>query len=730
MDWHSEVEQHIISYNYEKVVEFYEQATHHEPDEIVHCWYLGLAYLLWGNEESAQATWLFTMAQGSEAEVVQWSNDLITILDSEADRQVQVGYPQTSLLIRHHLRDICPEQINNLLSLALLSIEQQNFEPQALEEWQLTTLLLTASSTSIDLNLLFQVLPKVIEFPSQLSLDFAAACVPHFANPEACIDLILPIANKTAYHFRRIPYAVAIAKFCLQIDPLHHQTLNKLSQYYLELLDYTQAIETAQFLYKHSESLQAKFIANGTLLATLMQSGSWQLVPQVAERQKTLLKQVVSDQEINFPLNRIREALVRSGLLFYQEDNLKENRFYCNKISQLLESYVKNQPSNSLSFSSTHPLDKTRRIKIGYIGHTFRGHSVGWLCRWIFQHHNRDLFEIGIYFINRNQGSQNLENPFFRDWFQPKVDFAHSLGDDPVEIAQKINADQVDILVDLDSTTLNITCHVMALKPAPIQVSWLGFDAPGLSTIDYFIADPYVLPTNAQEHYPEKIWRLPQTYIAVDGFEVDIPTLRREQLEIPQNSVIYMSSQSGMKRHPNTVRWQMQIIKAVPDSYFLIKGQSDQATIQTFFRQIAEDEGVDPQRLRFLPRDLNEFVHRANLAIADVVLDTYPYNGATTTLETLWMGIPLVTRVGEQFAARNSYTFMKNVGIKEGISWTDEEYVEWGVRLGQDEELRRQVAWKLKQSRKTSPLWNAKQFTREMEDSYQQMWEIYAKEQT
>ena len=140
---------------------------------------------------------------------------------------------------------------------------------------------------------------------------------------------------------------------------------------------------------------------------------------------------------------------------------------------------------------------------------------------------------------------------------------------------------------------------------------------------------------------------------------------------------------------------------------------------------MAEEEGVDTSRLRFLPGVPSESIHRANLGIADIVLDTYPYNGATTTLETLWMCIPMVTRVGEQFAARNSYTMMMNAGITEGIAWTDEEYVEWGVRLGKDEALRQQIAWKLKQSRKTSPLWNGKQFTREMEKAYTQMWQRY-----
>jgi predicted O-linked N-acetylglucosamine transferase (SPINDLY family) len=169
----------------------------------------------------------------------------------------------------------------------------------------------------------------------------------------------------------------------------------------------------------------------------------------------------------------------------------------------------------------------------------------------------------------------------------------------------------------------------------------------------------------------------------------------------------------------------MKILRAVPNGYLLIKGTGKPEIIKKLFTEIAEEEQVDCARLIFLDRDADEAIHRANLSIADIVLDTYPYNGATTTLETLWMGIPLVTRVGEQFAARNSYAFMMNVGVSEGLAYTDDEYVEWGIKLGTEENLRQQVAWKLRQSRKTSPLWNAQQFTREMEKAYQQMWQKY-----
>jgi predicted O-linked N-acetylglucosamine transferase (SPINDLY family) len=181
-----------------------------------------------------------------------------------------------------------------------------------------------------------------------------------------------------------------------------------------------------------------------------------------------------------------------------------------------------------------------------------------------------------------------------------------------------------------------------------------------------------------------------------------------------------------MKRNTENIRSQLQIVKAVPNSYFLVKSfKANPEFIETFFRELAEAEGVSGDRLRFLPDTPSETVHRANLSLADVVLDTYPYNGATTTLEALWMGLPIVTQVGQQFAARNSYTMLMNVGVTEGIAWNNAEYVAWGIRLGREEALRKKIRYRLRQSRHTSPLWNGQQFTREMEYAYEQMLNIH-----
>jgi predicted O-linked N-acetylglucosamine transferase (SPINDLY family) len=345
---------------------------------------------------------------------------------------------------------------------------------------------------------------------------------------------------------------------------------------------------------------------------------------------------------------------------------------------------------------------------------------VGWLSRWLFHYHNRDKFEIYTYCVNQ------AADEITEKWFKNNSDYSYNLPAKIEQITAQIRQDKLDILVDLDSLTNNTTYLVMALKPAPIQVTWLGLDASGIPAIDYFIADNYVLPENAEEIYSEKIIRLPNSYLSVDGFEVGVPTRRRTDLNIPDDAIIYLTVQSGLKRTLNMICLQLQILQQVPNSYLLIKGFADKETIRELFLKSADELGISQDRLRFLPNDFNEETHRANLGIADIVLDTYPYNGATTTLETLWMGIPLVTRVGEQFAARNSYTFMKNAGISQGIAWSDEEYVQWGIKLGLDENLREEICYQLRQSRHTSPLWNAKQFTRDLETAYRQMWNIYS----
>ena len=710
--WQPQAYEFLLEENYQEVAQFYEQAIETEPDILPHYWHLGLAYLLQEQEEAAQTIWFFASAQATVEEIEQWTIELIEILEAEAQRQESSENYSQSWLIRGHIHELAPNLINNLLHLLQLDIQLQRFTPEKLNDWQVIELL----HQDIDSDLLLQVLEKVLEFPALETVAFAEASLHHAPEPEAWINKIISVATTMAHDRRLFMFAADLTQVCLKFQPNDLSLLKHLFWFYAISRCFEQALDVAHQFYDKCHTLPLKVFGNYQILYVYMLKAAWLDLDAIAERHKTLLLEMIHAQSIVSESFISDSFIVATQPLLYLQDQPQKNRWIINQVSHLFE---RSQPSVPLQISPTRLEDPHRTLKIGYIGHTLRTHSVGWLSRWLFHHRDRDAFQVAIYLVNQN------EDYLTQEWFRQKADVTYNFSRNTKAIAEQIQKDEIDILVDLDSVTHNLTCQVLSLKPAPIQVTWLGLDASGLPTIDYFIADPYVLPEDAQTYYHEKIWRLPQTYLAIDGFEVGVPTLRREHLDIPADVVVYLNVQNALKRHPDTIRLQMQIIKAVPNSYFLIKGTGDEMITKQLFTRIAQEEGVDPARLRFLKRDSNELVHRANLQIADVVLDTYPYNGATTTLEVLWMGIPLVTRVGQQFAARNSYTFMTNAGLSEGIAWSDKEYVEWGIRLGKNKALREQIALKLKASRQTSLLWNAQQFTKEMEKTYREMWTKY-----
>jgi predicted O-linked N-acetylglucosamine transferase (SPINDLY family) len=710
----------LVEGNYDKAINFYEQAIETEPDVRSHYWHLGLAYLLQAREDEASGTWLLAMSEGTEENIEQWTRELSEILEAEAQRQADLNNAQTSWLIRQHLREIAPTEVNNLLHLVLLALTLGHFTLELLQDWQVVEILDQSLPERVNQDLLLEVLKQLLEFPAKETVAFVAACLPHAQKPNIFIDSIISAVLKAAYQQRVPDFAVDVAELCLKLHPDNLAALQQLSCFYTNARHHQEGIETAKKFYNKCKTIEWKILGNYLILRALISAGAWLEVWEIAQRHESLLLQLIQEQPENLTRGENLALVVAPFFLPYLQDNPEKNRWFRNQVGQLFQKNLRSSPFASEKFVAPTLEEKSRPLRMGYIAHTFRIHSVGWLCRWLFHHHDPELFPTTIYCVN-----QNLEDRFTQAWFGDKVNAIHAFDLDAPKIAAQIKKDQIDILIDLDSITLDTTCEVMAMKPAPLQVTWLGWDASGIPAIDYFIADPYVLPDDAQDYYQEKIWRLPQTYVAVNGFEVGTPTLRREDLGISSDAIVYFSAQKGYKRHPDIIRLQMRIIKEVPNSYFLIKGIADELKIREFFTYLAEEVGVEPERLRFVPTDTNELEHRANLAIADVVLDTYPYNGATTTLETLWMGIPLVTRVGQQFSARNSYGFMMNVGVTEGIAWTDEEYVEWGVRLGKDEALRWKIAGKLKASRQTSPLWNPQEFTREMEKAYQQMWARY-----
>jgi len=707
---------------YDRAAEIYEAAIAENPEAIWLYWHFGLALLLQGEEEAAQLAWMTPLME-AEAEVqLEGAAELLRVLAAEADRQEALPDLEMARTIRLHAREIDPENTVNLLHLARLSLA--GGERDLGEEILTETLELQDGDrleTEDEAQLWLQTLDAAIAV-----LPFTPAIL-DFAR--TCSDIIGKGARDRLYQCAgqlqregKADAAIELVQICLDADPDNVYYAELMAHALYRANRYTECLEAGERYLQIAPHVWAKIEAYHVIAQALLTlGGQSERARAVHEEIKRLLfsPEIEGDIEYRWAL----KLIVAGSHSYYFNDDPQANYTLRDRATRLLSAKLHDRYDSTFqTYQNTIALRRqsgAKKLKIGYLSEFFRDHSIGWLVRWIFKYHDRDRFDIRAY-----------THPRTEDWLSYRYKSQYcpdELQEVPYSIEQtanRIHDDGIDILVHLDSITSTVGVAVTALKPAPLQITWLGFDASAMPTVDYYLADDYSLPPSMQQYYNETIWRLPQTYLAVDGFEVGTPTLRREDLDIPEDAIVYFSSQTGFKRHANNARLQMQILDRVPDSYFLVKGLgTDRDLIANFFYEIAAEVGVSSDRLRFLDPVPSSLTHRANLAIADVVLDTYPYNGTTTTLETLWMGIPVVSQVGQQFSSRQGYTLLKNVGVEAGIAYTDAEYVEWGVKLGCDKELRSRVAFQLWQARRHSPLWNAKEFTRQLEIAYEQMWD-------
>ena len=395
-------------------------------------------------------------------------------------------------------------------------------------------------------------------------------------------------------------------------------------------------------------------------------------------------------------------------------DNLEVNaNFYKLIAKQYYQNRPKNYPTTKTYIPSSQPL------KIGFLSKHFRRHSVGWCSEALIRELSQITPHVHLYItgpLKRDDVTQRFEQMSVKTYWPKKYPNGFPSYE---EIVQQILEEKLDVIVDLDSMTLPVNVHILHEKPAPVCVSWLGFDAPYISENNYFLCDWYTHPQGMEKHYLEKLVRLPKTSVAVEGFDsrsVD-RNVARNSLGINPNQMVYLCIAPGRKTNPEMVRAQLRILQHIPESILIRKGQGDVDIIYQTYRQECENLAVDFNRIMFLGQTQTEEEHRAIYQIADVLLDSYPYNGGTHNLEALWANLPIITRTGEQYLSRMGYSFLQNVNLDVGVAWSWEEYTEWGIKLGQDTGLRNSVREHLKKSKQPNnlaPLWNPQKLAKEM----------------
>ena len=366
---------------------------------------------------------------------------------------------------------------------------------------------------------------------------------------------------------------------------------------------------------------------------------------------------------------------------------------------------------------------RNERIRLAYVSADFRAHALANLIPEVLELHDRKRFEVVGLSLGADDGSAMRAR--FVGAFDRFFD-VRAMTDG--EIAAMLHEASTDIVIDLNGYTMNCRPEILAWRPAPIAVNYLGYPGTmGADFVDYIIADATVLPFERQPDISEAIVHLPNGYQANDrNRAVASPPPSREACGLPARGVVFCCFNSTWKFAPALFDVWMRLLQKVDGSVLWLLLDVDEA--KTNLCREAAARGVDPARLVFAPK-LPGDEHLARHLHADLFLDTLPYNAHTTASDALWCGVPVVTCRGENFAARVAASLLGAVGLDELVTLSLDEYEALALRLAQDEMLRAKFKQRLAANRLACPLFDSVSFCRNLELAYTSMWERWQRGQ-
>lgn len=372
-----------------------------------------------------------------------------------------------------------------------------------------------------------------------------------------------------------------------------------------------------------------------------------------------------------------------------------------------------------LSFTDHHAARRAdplpRRLRIGYLSSDLREHAIGFLMGEIFELHDRSKVEAFAYYCGHqvNDRVQDRYKASAEHW----VDIS---GMTDEQAGARMIADKIDILIDVNGYTHAARAQLLASRPAPITVNWLGFPGSlGTPYHNYIISDPFIIPPSSEHYYSEKVARIPCYQPNDRKREIAAHRPTRAEAGLPENAVVYCCF-NGIHKVTRFVwaRW-MEILKQVPNSVLWLLDTSE--PINTRVKQLASEAGIAPERILFAPKLRNQ-EHLARYPLADIFLDTSPYGAHTTCSDALWMGVPVLTVPGRCFAARVCGSLVSSSGIPELVCATPDEYVARAIELGLDGIKRAAVRQKLAEKRDSCVLFDTPLLVASLESVYADMW--------
>jgi protein O-GlcNAc transferase len=356
-----------------------------------------------------------------------------------------------------------------------------------------------------------------------------------------------------------------------------------------------------------------------------------------------------------------------------------------------------------------------RRLRVAYVSADFRDHPVSHLLVGVLERHDRRSFEVFGISLRRPQ-----DNPFeqrIRAAFDRFVDVGER---SDCEISQLLRELEIDIAVDLMGFTDGLRLGVFAHRAAPVQVSYLGYaGTSGAPYMDFILADEIVIPPGGERHYSERVVRLPHSYLPNDDRrEVGtVPT--REEAGLPPAGLVFCVFTNAYKINPAMFDIWMRLLRAVPDSVLWLRALNEEA--RESLRDEGRARGVEPDRLVFAPHVAGMAEHLGRLGLADLYLDTLPYNAHSTACDALWAGTPVLTCMGTGFASRVAASALTAVGLSALITSSLAEYERLALDLARRPERLQELRARLARQRSSAPLFDTSGYCGRLETAYRWM---------
>lgn len=342
-------------------------------------------------------------------------------------------------------------------------------------------------------------------------------------------------------------------------------------------------------------------------------------------------------------------------------------------------------------------------LRIGFVSGDLRNHPVGFFVEGLLKHLDRRLFELYAFSNDRKKDELTERiQPYFKDWIL-------ILGMSDLEVANVIHQRGINVLIDLSGHSGQNRLPVFAYKPAPVQVSWLGyFASTGLPEIDYFIGDPHVCPEEEAQHFTEKLWRLPESWFCLEP-PLSAPPVA--PLPAMKNGFITFGCFGNMSKiGPRVERLWSELLRRVPSARLFLKSNqfSDSQVVKEVEARFVEN-GVERERL-ILEAPSRRDEYYAAYSRVDIILDTFPYPGGTTSVDALWMGVPILTLKGDRFLSRLGESIARNAEMPDWIAEDESDYLQKAAFFASDLGRLETMRGGLRERLREGPLFNTKRF--------------------